>query len=222
MSRKQSLNLGLELKNGLIWILKRTPLISGLVGKTTFNNLVEALKETSLVVFFAMTPILLNAIFKIAHTETTVEITNWPWFFAHVILNDLNQGETFIYAITLLAPAFFIIYKFNREDERFENILSFIWTFAVIILFGSAFFYLLRSGIVKNASVLSFIKGFSWVFCCVSIFIMYLASAYNGVLSQTKIRKMQQSITKGLTENRSKESNDLKAKMESYFSKHHE
>ncbi len=151
------------------------PLLGGLVDARGRDHL-EAMKEIGINILVSTAPIWLGCLFLELFRKYELPL-------GQAIGKNVETGELFLYATSILAPLYYFIFKEEEGIQRFPNAGSFILLSLVVVLVGVAGFTFTRLGPVLGIS-LSWDEAtmftFSLTLYLISIVIVYLAHVYRN------------------------------------------
>ncbi|MCB8878404.1 hypothetical protein [Acidisoma silvae] len=154
---------------------RHLPLIGGLVD-ARWRDHREAINEVGVNILLSTMPIWLGCIFfLLAH--------NFSMSLGEAITHNVENGELFLYATSILAPLFYFIFKDYDGIRKFPNAASFMVLSVIVLLVGGCGFSFTRLGPLLginyqwNSSTL-FI--FSAAVYAAAIVIVYLAHVYRN------------------------------------------
>lgn len=99
--------------------------------------------------------------------------------------NILKPAEIFIFVNTLVAPVIFVMYKYNRDNLRFENFLGILVT-AVLVIVTSAIVYALKGHIPPDNKALVYAAA---ILYGLAVLLRYLALVYDNLRSDYPEKK---------------------------------
>ena len=151
------------------------PLIGGLAD-ARWRDHREAIKEVGVNIVLSTAPIWLGCIFLWVFQKFAMSV-------GEVIIRNVENGELFIYATSIVAPLYYFIFKENESYQKFPNAGSFMLISAVVLLVGGCGFAVTRLGTVLGTSfkwdeVTLFV--FSLVVYLLAIIVVYLAHVYRN------------------------------------------
>jgi len=163
----------------LQWI----PLVSGL-RYASGKDYAESGKEFAFTWTVSILPILASVLIELL---TVGRAPSSSVNLLHMFYANLHTGEVFIYATAILAPVAFMMYKYNRDEKRFDDHLSFFFVLIVTIGLSAVMFGLQRTGVVKNPSLLD-VSGL--VLYLLALVVWFLSLIYDNVrLNYNKAKK---------------------------------
>lgn len=161
------------------WSMKRScrhvPLVGGLAD-ARWSDHREALKEVGVNVLLSTAPIWLGCIFLLA-------FQNFAMSLGEVIIRNVENGELFIYATSIVAPLYYFIFKDNDGNQKFPNAGSFMLLSAVVLLVGGCGFAVTRLGTVLGTHFKwdkATLFVFSFIVYLFAVIIVYLAHVYRN------------------------------------------
>lgn len=157
-------------------IVRKIPLFGPLVDARA-RDYGDALLESTLNLLLSTIPIWLGAIFL--YTFQATDRKGW-W---SLILDNLSNGELFIYCASLVGPIFYLTVKDYRSYRKIPSIgFIFIFAFVVVIIATGLFSWLRAVTLLDQAAKLDleFILLMSYVLFGVSATLAYLVQVYNN------------------------------------------
>jgi hypothetical protein len=154
---------------------RHLPVIGGLVD-ARWRDHREALKEVGVNVLLSTAPIWLGCLFLLLFQTSGMSLGD-------VIIRNVENGELFIYATSILAPLYYFIFKDSEGNQKFPNAGSFMLISAIVLLVGGCGFAVTRLGAVLGTNfrwddVTLF--AFSLTLYVISVLIVYLAHVYRN------------------------------------------
>ena len=157
----------------LIWflkLLKKVPLVGRLASCSAYDH-GYALLELASTTFFSFTPLLVA--YLVTYLDNN-ETRFWP-----CIMNNIQNGELFIYSASFLAPVFFVIMRKRTDPNAFPSkaihtFLYFILWCVVVLIFG-----LKRAGFHFDPLSLDTAQKYVFAFTLV---LFYLVLVFNNSL----------------------------------------
>lgn len=129
---------------------------------------------SSLPIFFSVFVQLVGSLPAPPESNSTGSISK----LAEMFYANLNTGEVFIYATAFLAPVGFLMYKYNRDEIRLHNHLSFLLTVVITIAASALMFGLQRGGVIKNRYLMD-LSGL--VLYIIAAAVWFLALVYDNL-----------------------------------------
>jgi hypothetical protein len=168
-------------------LFKRIPIISGLSNCSAGDHW-EALQEVLITVIFATIPIWL-IFFIISLTRQEAD----PDLFTN-LSGHVNNGELFIYSVSIIAPVMYIALKDPPGAKEFPSRLSHIIIIFVVAILSSAGFAVQKSILLSNTK---FAIDVSLTLFSISIFILYIATVYKHMrlLGPDDFKKMESNFS---------------------------
>jgi len=109
--------------------------------------------------------------------------------FVWAISNNLKVAEVFIYINALLAPAFVLIWKHNRDLKYFRNHMPFLIALHLLLVFSALLFGLHRGGMKFDPAMLSLA---ALILYLGALFIRFLCLIPDGFSDFSKMQKNQE------------------------------
>jgi hypothetical protein len=154
---------------------RNIPLLGGLVD-ARWRDHREAIKEIGINIFVSTAPIWLGVLFLELFRKYELPL-------GQAIRKNVETGELFLYATSILAPLYYFIFKEGDGIQRFPNAGSFILSSLIVVLVGVAGFTFTRLGPVLGISLSwdeATVFTFSLKLYLISIIIVYLAHVYRN------------------------------------------
>jgi hypothetical protein len=161
----------LSIKN----LCRGLPLVGGLA-EARWRDHREAAKEVSVNILLSTAPIWLGCLFLWVSQKFAMS----P---GEVVIRNVENGELFIYATSIVAPMYYFIFKESEGNQKFPNAGSFMLISAIVLLIGGCGFALTRLGTVLGTSfrwdeVTLFV--FSAILYLIAVIVVYLAHVYRN------------------------------------------
>ncbi|MFN4275106.1 MAG: hypothetical protein ACK4FJ_02315 [Ferrovibrio sp.] len=147
---------------------------------------VEAAKQFVFILLLTLTPVFFSVLLELLKNTT---LPNSRSELAIMFLKNFKTGEIFIFTVSLLAPASYVVYKYNRERRKFPNLLS--WQFSLFLLIAiSAFMFgLQRAEIIRNDDLLN------WMY--LGVYLSSLAIWYLSILHDENLAFVEHDLRRG-------------------------
>jgi hypothetical protein len=151
------------------------PLVGGLVD-ARWRDHREAMKEVGVNILLSTAPIWLGCLFLVVARKFKMPLDE-------VVIRNVENGELFLYATSIIAPLYYFIFKDQEGNQKFPNAGSFMLISALVLLVGGCGFAVTRLGAVLGTKFPwdeGTLFAFSLMLYLVSIIIVYLAHVYKN------------------------------------------
>lgn len=151
------------------------PLLGGLFD-ARWRDHREAVKEVGINILLSTAPIWLGCLFLVIARKFEMPL-------GEVITRNVENGELFIYATSIVAPLYYFIFKDNEGNQKFPNAAGFMLVSALVLLVGGCGFAVTRLGAVLGTNFPwdeGTLFAFSLTLYLVSTIIVYLAHVYRN------------------------------------------
>lgn len=149
--------------------LRKIPLIAGLADCEARDHK-EALHELFFTLLGASLPVLIGA--------WVIVLTAQEALFFQSMLDNIHNGELFLYCTSLVAPIIYMATTNKQGDLEFPTKRSHIAIVFILMIFSSITFGLQRAGIILSNK--EFMFKTSVIFFAVSVLLLYLAITYKN------------------------------------------
>jgi hypothetical protein len=149
------------------WI-RKLPIVSGLADCRLGDHW-EAFRELVPNLMVSLMPIWVGAFVILLHGDKGY----WQ-----AILGNINNGELFLYAASLLGPIFYMSLIDPPGSKQFPARLSHMFLVLIISVLSAVAFGLQRAGQSLNAD---FVYSASWLLFVAALVLLYLATAFKNM-----------------------------------------
>jgi hypothetical protein len=152
-------------------LLKKTPLISGMA-YAPIKVRKDAGREFAYMWAASMLPIFWGVIIYILTHKDSCHIST----IIFSLKENFDAGEIFIFSCAALAPAAFLMSKYNKDKNYFPNHDSFDWALKIIFLGSVIIFALFRAKAIAENELMEY-SGM--LIYAATILVWYLSVVYN-------------------------------------------